>query len=389
MRVVIAIVMAVATTAAAEPCKDPMACEKACSARDTHACTVAAEALFDGKHGAPFDPKRSLPLAKTACDAGDAYGCALLGYHYQDGSGTAYAPELAVAAYDKACRGGAGVGCYNLAGMYSGGHGVVVDRDKSDSYIERARKAWNASCDGTDTRWCSNAGFLLEDKDRAAAEVRYRRGCDHGDAIACVQVARVGVQSGKLKPDAFIAEVDRLCTSGELVACGLEANYLWYGENGVTADHKRAFAIGKRACDMNDAPSCVLVGAAYAGGNIVPTDGPAADRYMNLACERRLAKACLMRAKALNSSGDRAGAKPYLQRACEMNDGESCSALAIVTKGTPDEPHWATEACRRGFGEDCRTLIDLGRDLPVPAQTKARLYKEACSEGHKLACSHH
>jgi uncharacterized protein len=377
------IVMALVGTAAADPCKDPLACEKACSAHDTRACNVAAEALFDGKNGAPFDPKRSFPLAKTACDAGDAFGCALLGYHYQDGSGTPWSAARAIAAYDKACRGGAGVACYNLAGMYGGGHGIVVDHAKYDAYTEKARLAWNASCDGSDTRWCTNAGFLIEDKDRAAAEVRYRRGCDRGDPIACVQVARVGLQTGKLKPDAFIAAVDRICTSGEVVACGVLASFLDGGANGVIKDAKRAFEVAKKACDMNDASSCEVVGTAYARGDVVARDYQATDRYLRLACERRSAEACVLLARAHASDADGA---PFAQRGCEMNNAEACEEMAQLRKGKSDEVMWLREACERGRGDPCGTLIDRGVELPVPPEIKRKLYKDACDRGVVAAC---
>jgi TPR repeat protein len=260
----------------------------------------------------------------------------------------------------------------------------VVDHAKYDAYTEKARLAWNASCDGGDTRWCTNAGFLIEDKDRAEAEVRYRRGCDHDDPVACVQAARVGLQTGKLKPDAFIAEVDRLCTGGEVVACGVLASFLAEGANGVTKDAKRAFAVAKHACDMNDASSCELVGFAYADNAVVARDYQATDRYFRLACERRLAEACTLLAKA--HGGDADGAV-FAQRGCEMNNAEACEGMAQLRKGKPDEVTWLREACERGRGAACGTLIDRGVELPVPPEIKQKLYKDACDRGATAACA--
>src|SRR5688500_17327437 len=124
MRALLILLVWSATAFADSKCADLAACEKACTPKTTDACTHAAEMLFEGKAGWPLDHAKSLRFAKRACDANDAFGCALLGLHYQDGLGTAYAPKQAVAVYEKACRGGAGVGCYNLAGMYFGAHGV-------------------------------------------------------------------------------------------------------------------------------------------------------------------------------------------------------------------------------------------------------------------------
>src|SRR4029079_13775230 len=125
---------------------------------------------FDGKFGAPLDHAKSFAFAKRACDAGDVFGCALVGYHYQDGLGVPWARSLAVTTYDKACRAGAGVACFNLSTMYSGGQGVDADKAKGDAYHALAKQQWRAQCDGADARWCTNLAYVVTNEgDRAAA----------------------------------------------------------------------------------------------------------------------------------------------------------------------------------------------------------------------------
>jgi TPR repeat protein len=388
MRIAIA-VMVLAGTAAAEPCKEPLACEKACSAHDTRACTVAAEAIFDGSHGAPFDPKRSFPLAKTACDAGDAFGCSLLAYHYQDGSGVAWSPQLAVANYDKACRGGSGVGCYNLAGMYGGGHGIDVDNAKYDSYTKLARAAWQAACDRGESRWCSNLGFLIETAgDHAAARKLYAKTCAAGVVVGCVEMTRVTFEQGGLTAPAFIAELDRMCSGGEPIACAVESSYLGIGDKGVTKDAKRALQLSKHACDTGDASSCLTTGLMLISNDGVPVDYVAAERYFTDACDRRVAKACLLLAQKGIRAADKSKGLAFARRACETNEAEGCEIVAAAATSEAEIVKWSREGCRRGRYDACLPLVDRDLAIPAPPSARPKVYRQACTDGHKAACKH-
>ncbi len=99
------------STTAAPPRDELKSQEAACeTSGEPEACAAAAELYFDGginlparqrAGGAhPLDHTRSFRFATTACQAGHAFGCALLGYHFQDGLGTAWAPAAAIAAYE-------------------------------------------------------------------------------------------------------------------------------------------------------------------------------------------------------------------------------------------------------------------------------------------------
>lgn len=389
--IVVSVLVVGVSSVRAEPCTDAESCATACSARDTNACTRAAEDIFDGKHGASFDPKRSFTLAKTACDASDAYGCTLLGYHYQDGSGTAWDPGLAVTAYSKACKGGSGVGCYNLAGMYGGGHGVDPDPAKYKQLVDQAAAAWRKQCNGTDTRWCSNLGFSDEtNKNMAAAAKDYERGCKSGDPIACAQQARVGLTRKTMTPAAFVEAVDKLCTGGEAVACGMLASFLLDDNSGIPADKARGVKLALRACEGGDARACADVGFQHASGDGAAKDLDAADRYLQRSCDHRYAAACAILAKERAGRGRKAEAVTFAQRGCEMANADACEmiAAAMLSTSATDAIKWVREACRQGKVTACDVLIDRDLPLPLPADLKARLYREACNVGRNIACKH-
>jgi uncharacterized protein len=390
------------SAAAADVCKSSADCERACSAKNPRACTFAAEMHLDGKAGWPADHAKSLRFAKRACDAKDAFGCALLGLHHQDGLGTAYAPAQAIAVYERACKAGAGVGCYNLASMYYGAHGVPFDRAKGDDYTKRARTAWEAACKGDEPRWCTNLAYLEAPSTKAPADAQARalelntRACTSGITVGCLEAARAKLELGKLDPQAFVKELDALCTKAEFAACGVLAAVLVLGERGVPKDPKRSIELLTRACDGGDKNSCFILGIEYASGNNTKQDYTATTRVFDRACDRALSKACVAIAQNLAATKQYKRAADYARRGCHMGNAEGCGMLAQlhadgtgVAKSIPESTKWATDGCRMGHMPACGILIK--RDvfpLPVPAEMQKKMYESACTEGKvDVACA--
>lgn len=387
----ILILIAIPAATGAAPCQDTAACEKACSARAPEACTRAAEAYFDGKNGSPVDVARSFALARRACDAGDAYGCALVGFHYQDGLGTEWSPARAVATYEQACKAGAGVACFNLAGMYGDGHGVEVDDGKYKTYLAHARDKWTAACNGSGTRWCTNLGFLVErDGDRATAATLHKRACAGGDPIGCAEAARIAFAAGSVKPEAYIRELVAQCEAGAPHACGNAGSLLVLGDDGVVKDAARGVALLRRGCERGDGNSCHLAAIVLAAGQDVPRDAAAALKYDELACDRHQSRACLDAGK-VRVATDRAAAVALARRACQMGRPDGCELVAAAAhdgKRDAEAMRWTREACRMGARSSCDLLIARDLPMPVPAAERSRMYAAACGRGVKVACKH-
>lgn len=373
--------------ASADVCKDAAACEAACATKDVAACTFGAERLFEGKRGWPLDQARSLKLAKRACDANDAFGCALLGSHYQDGLGTAYAPKLALAAYEKACAGGSGLGCFNIATMYYGGHGVAqYDTAKADAYKARARTAWEAECK-TSPRWCLNFTFADQSKAEVALPLA-TRACDAGLTVGCFEAARRRLELGQLDMLGYVKELDRLCLrANDDGSCTVLAALLMLGENNIAKDGKKAFGLLVRACDGGDRDACYSLGIEYARGEFTTKDFAATTRAFDRACDRGYGKACFAIAQNFASLKDGKRAAAYARRGCYMGHAESCSILAQlhadgigVAKNLRESTKWATDGCRMGHMPACGMLILRDAPLPVPAHVQQQLYESACTE---------
>ena len=382
--------------------------EAACeSTGEPKACAEAAELYFDGGSGLPahrrppgshpLDHAKSFRYSSTACDKGHAFACALVGFHQQDGLGTAWAPDKAVASYEKACAGGAGVGCYNLATMYSGGHGVLADQAKTEAYKVKARAVWQAACDGPEPRWCTNVAYLLREEDpkgnRARALTLDQRSCDAKVLVGCTEAARDRLALGQITGAAMVGELDTLCRDGEPTACMTAGSLLVTGSEGVTADPTRGMALVVRGCEIGDKQACAAAGIEYATGRLVAEDDAAAARYLNTACDRGLGAACMWIARERVSRGEPAAAAPFAQRACQMGEREACAALASlylegrgVAKDEAAGERWSMESCRMGYPPGCGVLIERDRELPVPSDLAARIYAEACDGGIQKAC---
>jgi uncharacterized protein len=369
------------------------ACE---AAGDAEACAAAAELYFEGTNGHPLDHARSFRYASAACEKGHAYGCALAGYHHQDGLGTEWSPDRAVAAYEKACAGGSGVGCYNLATMYSGGHGVTADHARADGYKAKARAAWEAACRGSEPRWCTNLAFLLREEDAKGNRARCleldQRACDHHVAIGCTEAVRDRSDLGQLSEAAMRRELERLCGDGEPSACTLVGTTVIAGG---PADARRGLELVVRGCEIGDKQGCWLAGAMYADGKLVTADPTRADRFVRLACDRGMGAACLMVAQDRGRRGQLAEAAAFARRACQMGQAEGCAALSQlsfsgqgVAASESEGLRWATEACRMGYPPACAPLIEKGKELPVPPDMAARVYRDACAGGIQSACAH-
>jgi TPR repeat protein len=384
------------TAPAASACSGD--CERRCEAHEIAACTRAAELFFDGKNGHPLDMAKSLRFAVRACEACDALGCMFVGYHYQDGLGTAWDPARAIATYEKACKGGAGTGCYNLATMYEGGHGVDVDLARADAYKHQAAVAWEAACYGREPRWCTNAAFSKagngepSDATKQAMRALDRRACDAKVLVGCVEATRLDMELGTLSPAAGVTDLARLCTAGEPSGCTAAGLTL------VTSDHPdipRGVALLLHGCEAGDSRACHSLGLAYQFGEAqLAKDDAAALRYLEMACDRADRRACAAIAEIHGDHGDLAQVVAFSRRACQMGHAESCGVLGAAYRGgkgvEPNEVEglrWIREACRGGFGPGCNILVDLDLELPIPAKFRPDIYRKACERGVATACT--
>jgi TPR repeat protein len=369
-------------------------CDGACEGGDPAACARASELYFDGRSGHTFDLTKSFAFAKRACDANNAFGCSLLGLHYQDGLGTEWAPAKAVAAYEKSCAAHEGVGCYNLASMYYGGHGVDADPAKGDALKASAAAYWDTACHGDQPRWCTNLAYVYADDPKKQSQVAAldKRACDAGVLVGCTELMRLRSSDDKIT-QANVDELVALCGKGEPYACALAGATIRAGD-GVPQDPKRGFELIKQACDIGDKSSCQTMAIEHAIGKTLKQDMTATLRYANMACDRGLGRACKVLADEHHDRHDLVKFAGYALRACHMGDGGACAWIAAayqhgegVAQSEPDSERYTVEACRMGHLLSCGTLVQRDRELPVPPDIKRKIYTDSCNGGLKSSCA--
>lgn len=389
-----------------QKCADTAACEAACQSGDALACTEATERYFNGANGHPLDYGKSFPLAKRACDLDQGHGCALLGFHHQDGLGTAWSPKDAMAAYEKGCKLGTGVACFNLATIYEG-HGIDADLKRAEEFFDRAREHWKKACDGDEPRWCTNSAYMIaHDAKQKPSPAQLEqmldldtRTCEAKILVGCVEKVRVLEDLKRIEPAALAAELERLCTAGEPTACTDAGRRLIGAAMEAPATDPR-HAQGKqlldRGCTIGDKSGCHLAALQAIYGRDGAQDFAAAERYFQQACDRAHGGACGMLAKKYSAATDEpalARGADYARRGCQMGNSDACTIIALmsttgrgVAKDEVKGIEWARAGCSTGGLDACRMLVERGIPLPLPTRELSKVHEALCREGVTASC---
>jgi len=128
-------------------------------------------------------------------------------------------------------------------------------------YTEAA-VAFNAACNRSNARACTNLGFMysagvgVKGNYKLAAEL-YRRGCEGGNSVGC---SNLGVMywRGKLpKDDERAVELfEKACNGAETGGC-LALGFMYENGQGVRQDKTQAAALYGKACNLRNEQGCV------------------------------------------------------------------------------------------------------------------------------------
>jgi len=218
----------------------------ACIAGDAYAC----ERLANG------DVDELARALEPRCTAGDAAACAGYGalVRFRDAA-------TAERALDRACTAKLPRACAILAGVlahhrntpqlsHDPEEGAWVDGKSLMDPDARALAAARAACDGGEARGCINLGVLhAAANDERASASAYRRGCDLGSPLACVDLAAACEHGTGVARDLFgaAALAQRACERGSSLGCANLA-LAYANGRGVPRDLSRAHALSARVC---------------------------------------------------------------------------------------------------------------------------------------------
>jgi TPR repeat protein len=105
----------------------------ACDKKDALACRIEGMCLSDDWHArkSPMDIPKAITALTSACDLGDAIGCARLGWLQAAESKDESGLTQAYASYQKSCDLGLAEGCIGVAAYLQHGIGTPADPDKA------------------------------------------------------------------------------------------------------------------------------------------------------------------------------------------------------------------------------------------------------------------
>jgi TPR repeat protein len=237
----------------------------ACKAGDGSSCSKLARNYTVGA-GVSQDSQRALVLLRRGCDANDAWACAELGDTYRLGLlDVRVSDRRAAPYYRRACDLGSSTGCRNVAINYALGRTVRANIGQAATYRRRA-------CDLGDLTSCEKMGYYSYAglgvprlafrkwvrRERLKASGRYVRSDLRQTARAsCHQLAVLhrsgrGVRRSEQTAGVYL---ERGCEYGEANACIQRAEQLIIGR-GVPRDHARAVTLLRTTCERHKGAAC-------------------------------------------------------------------------------------------------------------------------------------
>ncbi|NUP11845.1 MAG: protein kinase [Polyangiaceae bacterium] len=376
------------------------ACEKACSPQTAAACVVHGRALVQPKDASPADRSRAVEAFSTACDAGDAKGCARLGdtlTHYRGPRDDA----RAVVAYQKACDAGDQHACRRYGVMLSSGRGIKKD-------APRAMQLFQKACDSGDKTACANLslGYAIgrgAPKDEARAVALAKQACDGGAMAGCDYLGLFHEQAvGGPKDYARAAQYfEQACNGGGFEGCRDLGGALESGR-GVASDPKRAFELYQKACDGGDMAGCNRLGRFFDQGKMTVADPNRAAALFRLTCDAGEAEGCnnlgYMLETGRGIERDVSAAVELYRKGCDDGNMRGCSNYGLklmqgsgVAKDEAKGVELEKRACEDDDMVGCRhyaSAFENGTGVAKNPERAVLLYRRACDGGDMDACTY-
>ena len=226
--------------------------------------------------------------------------------------------------------------------------------------------------------------------------------CTAGDGLACGNLASV-LQKGA-GGDARRAEVaaleERSCSLGWALGCA-DLGYMLVRGIGVPADPTRGYQLTEKACSMGYLASCGEAGELLFDGVGVEASHPQALAYFQRACAGdkpgTFAPKYCTKLGAMYESGiatpiDLARAEALLTLACDAGEHPACERIPRVVALRGDRARaWdlAEQYCQRDVAAACAwsgVASLAGKGVPKDVEAASRRLHRGCDLGDRTAC---
>ncbi len=245
------------------------------------------------KPQAPTCSSSNLGLCKERCDKKDGAACYVLANAAQSKKNDADHKKLA----ERACEYGEERGCY------ARGFKAMIDRD------DKGQIDWSTKgCFGGHAASCQMASSKYKSmKEPAKAFTFAKRACDLGDGFGCYQLGQMYLK----------------------------------GE-GTAKDPQKGLALYEKQCLAGKVSTCLTLGKEFEEGKHTTKDFALAEKWLKRGCDHPTmgGGSCYALGEAYEKKGDKARARPFLEKACNLRVTPACTKLGkpAPSGGPPGPP---------------------------------------------------
>jgi hypothetical protein len=159
--------------------------------------------------------------------------------------------------------------------------------------------------------------------------------CANGSGSGCQNLSTV-LRTGQMPEDPVAAHVaaERGCELGNAAACvdlGVDQSM---GLGGASQDYTAARKHFELACEGQAAAGCRYLGVLHHEGVLGSTDLVSAMKWFEVACEMNDSEGCYnagaMIVNGMAADGDLGAASTFMTRACELGDQDACGVVEEI-----------------------------------------------------------
>ena len=334
-----------------------------CNDGEPDSCARLGGAYIGGGPGVPRDEASGLAYVESACAQDSVIGCFFLGGYLDARSRTPEEAQRVIDAFTFACEGGHVEACTNLAYALARGETGQPDFPEAARYFGRAcTRQHGEACRGLGTMmlefgfdvvgeadvipWfdtaceagveegCFWAGYLIAsgdlDTDRVEAVPRLTRSCEMGNALGCLEAARLAFEFTPTDYEGITSILTRGCELGDPDTCYL-LGAVYYQSDDFPQDFAISAAAWSTGCVLGDGEACAGLSLLYSMGSGVAADPVRAVELAEMACRKDSSTGCFL-AGEFHFTGAGVPANParaneFWVRSCELGNPQACQML--------------------------------------------------------------
>ena len=336
--------------------------DKSCNLLSVEACNALGKIYYEGKV-VKQDIAAAKDLFHTSCELhNNGEACYYLGVIYFKEKSSELNLNTAANMFYKSCVLKYPEACSRLGQMYASGQGLEQDLDK-------ARLFYNQGCYLGNISACRDLGSMSAINNESQSIIGNKdsknsilQKCNHNNTKACTVLAKKYYDGNSVKKDLALVNdlLQKGCNLNDGPSCSM-LGLLYSKGDGISQNQNKAIAknLLKKGCDLNVGISCDnLGGILYNPKTTVNKDDLfIAEKSFQKGCDLNIANSCFRLGHMYHFSNNKnsAARDKYLQKACNLNDKLSCRFLGLI--------YWNGGKTSKQNLEQAKALMEKGCDL--------------------------